>query len=57
MTKRYPRHYLVIHEGKVEKVKVKDRIHEMATIIKHPEAIGTNKPDKFDDSRFVIEDK
>lgn len=57
MARKYPRGYLIVEGGKVEKIKVKGPVHELAVILKHPEATGTEKPEKFDGSRFLIKSK
>lgn len=57
MSKRYPRKYVVVEKGKTKEVKVEDPAHELALLIKHQEATGLNKPDKFDNSRFLVEDE
>lgn len=57
MSKKYPRRYVVVERGKCKEVNVKDPVHEVALLLKHQEATGLNKPEKFDNSRFLIKDK
>lgn len=56
MSKWYPRSYLVVRDGEVESVTAKDAGHEAAIILKHSEAVGTNRPETFDDRSLRIPD-
>lgn len=56
MTRQYPRGYLIVEKGEIVKVTVKDPVHELAVILAHEEAVGTNPPEEYDHSQDVIED-
>jgi len=54
MTREYPRNYLIVEDGKIEKIEVRDAVQELAIVLQHSEATGLNRPEPFDHSRFVI---
>jgi hypothetical protein len=57
MTRKYPRRYAVVEKGKTKEVKVENPVHEVALLLSHQEAMGLNKPEPFDNSRFLIKEK
>lgn len=57
MAKKYPRKYVVVEKGKTKEITVNDPVHEVALVLKHQEAMGLNKPEKFDNKSFRIRSK
>lgn len=56
MGRQYPRRYVVVEDGKFERVTVKDPVQEAAVMLQHAEALGLNRPKPFDLSRDIIPD-